>query len=91
MEDKPYKFDPLNKRVVTNIENSNKVYGVAAALFLGSLYVYNRRIFRIDQNALNFLLFTAGSAFASYSYADFFLNSATNEAAILNNQKEHQH
>ena len=88
MEQKPYKFDSHNPRLVTNIEKPTSVYGVAAGLFLGSLYLYNRKIFRIDQNALNFLLFTAGSAFASYQYANFFLNSATNEAAILNNKKE---
>jgi hypothetical protein len=85
MDLKPYKFDPHNPRIVTNVERPNSVYGVAAALFLGSLYVYNRKIFRIDQNALNFLLFTAGSAFASYQYANFFLNTPINEAGLLNN------
>jgi len=88
MEEKPYKFDAHNPRIVTNVDKSNTVYVAAAALFLGSLYVYNRKIFRIDQNALNFLGFTAASAFASYQYANFFLNSATNEAGLLNNEKE---
>lgn len=88
MEEKPYKFDSHNPRIVTNVEKPSSIYGVAAALFLGSLYVYNKRIFKRDQNALNFLLFTAGSAFASYQYANFFLSSPIIEAGIINNEKE---
>lgn len=88
--EKPFKFESKNSRVVTNIRNNSMIYGVAAGLFLGSLYVYNRRFFRVDQNTMNLLLFTAGSAFASYQYANFFLSSGAEEAAILNNKKEHQ-
>ena len=89
MDIKPYKFDSGNPRIVSNVHNkTNTVYGVAAALFVGSLYLYNRKIFRIDQNSLNFLMFTAGSAFASYQYANFIVNSPTDEAALKNNQRE---
>ena len=88
MDEKPYKFDSHNPRIVTNVHKPTSIYGVAAALFLGSLYLYNKKIFRIDQNALNFLLFTGGSAFASYQYANFFLSSPIIEAGLINNEKE---
>jgi hypothetical protein len=88
MDLKPYKFDSHNPRIVTNIEQPTTVYGVAAALFLGSLYLYNKKIFRINQNAMQFLLFTGGSAFASYQYANFFLSSPEIEAGLINNEKE---
>ena len=66
MEEKPYKFDNHNHRLVTNIQKPTTVYYLSAALFVASLYGYQRRIFRVDQNSLNFALFTAGSALASY-------------------------
>ena len=66
MEEKPYKFEGVNPRIATNVEHKPSLYYVSGAIFLGSLYVYNRRTFRIDQNALNFLLFSGASAFASY-------------------------
>ena len=48
MDDKPYKFDQSNPRIVTNAHRPSSVYYFAAAIFLGSLYGYQRRIYRID-------------------------------------------
>ncbi len=90
MDDKPYKFDSANPRFVTNIERSNNVYYATAALFVYSVRAYQRRIFRLDNNVLNFALFTAGSAWASYEYANFALSSPIIEAGIKNNELETQ-
>ena len=88
MDDKPYVFDSANPRLVTNVSKNNTVYYAAAAIWLFSLRAYHRRIFRIDQNSLNLAGFTVASALASYSYANFFLDSAVNEAGLINNEKE---
>lgn len=90
MDDKPYKYDASNPRVVTNAERPATVYYAAAALFAFSLRAYQRRIFRVDNNALNFALFTAGSAWASYEYANFALSSPIIEAGVKNNKLELQ-
>ena len=90
MDEKPYKFDASNPRVVTNVERSNNVLYLSGAIFAASLYLYSRRTFRIDQNALNFLLFSGASGFASYQWASAFLSSPINEAGLLNNAKELQ-
>jgi len=56
-----------------------------AAIFLGSVYLYNRRFFRIDSNSVNMLAFTVASLPASHAYANFLFNSAETEAALINN------
>ncbi len=66
MDDKPFKFESSNPRIATNVEANPNVFYLSGAIFAASLYVYSRRTFRIDQNALNFLLFSGASAFASY-------------------------
>ena len=91
MDDKPYKFDSSNPRLVTNVERPASLYYLTGAIFVGSLYLYNRRTFRIDQNAINFLLFSVGSGFASYQWASTFLSSPINEAGLINNERELQH
>ncbi len=91
MEDKPYKFDCLNPRVATNVERPASLYYLTGAIFVGSLYLYNRRTFRMDKNVLNFLGFTGASAFASYQWASTFLSSPINEAGLINNARELQH
>lgn len=91
MDDKPFKFDPQNPRVVTNAEFPNTVYYVAAGLFLLSVRTYQRRVYKVDQNTLNLVMFTAASAAASYQWSNFFLNTPVIEAGLLNNQKELQH
>ena len=88
MEINPFKYDSANPRFVTNAERPTTLYYTTAALFLLSLRFYQRKIFRIDNNVLNFGLFTVGSAFASYQYAATFLSSPLNEAAIQNNSNE---
>ena len=91
MEDKPYKFDGSNPRVATNVERPATLWYLTGAIFVGSLYLYNRRTFRMDQNVLNFLGFTGASAFASYQWASTFVSSPIIEAGLINNQNELQH
>lgn len=90
MDDKPYKFDSSNPRIATNIERPNTVYYATGLLFLYSLRAYQRRIFRLDNNVLNFALFTGASALASYEYASFALSSPIIEAGIKNNELENE-
>ena len=87
-EKSPYTFDVANPRWVTNVENTNKVYAVAGLMFVYGMSCYQRRYFRVDGNLINFMAFTGLAAPTSYAYANFFLNSAENEAAVINNQRE---
>ena len=90
MEKNPYKFDAKNPRLVADTQRSSLVYTAAGVIFLGSLAWYNKRYFRIDQNAANFAAFTIGSIPASFAYANFALNDPETEAACLNNERELQ-
>ena len=90
MDDKPYKFDTANPRVVTNVQEPSNLYALAGGIFVASLYLYNRRTFRMDQNALNFVLFSGASAFASLQWARAILDSPINQAGLINNQNELQ-
>ena len=86
MDIKPYKFeDSANPRIATNIQAPSNINYLSAVIFLASLRVYQRRIFRIYGNAINFALFTGASALASYSYASYFLSSPEIEAGLINN------
>lgn len=40
MEDKPYKFDSHNPRLVTNVQRPSTIYYVAGGLFVASMYGY---------------------------------------------------
>ena len=91
MEDKPYKFNGPNPRIASNVEQHAGLWYLTGAIFVGSLYLYNRRTFRMDQNVVNFIGFTGASAFASYTWASTFLSSPINEAGLINNAKELQH
>ncbi len=91
MEKNPYKFSPSNSRLVVGNERPSMVTYGTAALFLGSVYFYNRRFFRIDGNAVNMLAFTVASLPASYAYASYFFSSPVIEAAIINNDRENKH
>ena len=91
MEKNPYKFSPTNSRVVENAQRSNNVVYGAAFFFLASVHLYNRRFFRKDGNALNFLAFTVASVPASYSYSSFIFGNPETEAAIINNERERLH
>ncbi len=87
--DSPYKFNPLHPRIVTNVQSQeSKIYGASAALYLTSLYLYSRKFLRVDGNVVNFATFAVFSIPAAYSYSRFFLDSAENEAAKLNNDLE---
>ena len=90
MDPCPYKFDKGNPRLVINKEQPATVYAAAGAIFLMSLRWYNRRYFRIDQNVANMAAFTLASVPASFSIANFALNDAETEAALLNNSRELQ-
>ena len=90
MEKNPYTFDTRNPRLVADAQRSSLVYTAAGVLFLGSLAWYNKRYFRIDQNAANFAAFTIGSLPASYAYSNFFLSDPVTEAACINNDRELQ-
>ena len=89
MEEKPYKFeDPANKRIASNIKPSQAVMPLAGLIFAGSVFLYSRKVFRIDKHAMNLLLFSGASAFASYSYSSYFMSSPIIEAGLLNNERE---
>ena len=87
-EKSPFTYDVANPRWVTNVEAPSKAYAVAGLLFVYGMSAYHRRYFRVDNNLINFLAFTAVSGPASFGYANFFLNSPENEAATMNNARE---
>lgn len=90
MEKNPYTFSTANPRLATsNCERSGNVMLGAGLLFAASLHLYNRRFFRIDGNAVNFLAFAGASLPASFAYSNFFLSSAVVEAGAKNNEREH--
>ena len=84
----PFTYDVQNPRWVTNVEAPSKVYAATGLLFLYGMSLYHRRYFRVDNNLINFMAFTAVSAPSAYVYSNFFLNSAENEAATINNNRE---
>ena len=84
----PYKYDPQNNRVALNIPRATNVYVGTGALYFLSLYAYNRKFLRIDGNGVAAGAFAAFALPASYAYARFFLDNATNEAARINNSRE---
>jgi|DEB0MinimDraft_12_1074336.scaffolds.fasta_scaffold12216_1 hypothetical protein len=85
----PYKFDPTNHRVVTNMQtNDTKVYLTTAAIYGASLYLYSRRYLRVDGNGVAAGAFAAASLPAAYAYARFFMSDAESEAARMNNSRE---
>jgi len=86
--DNPYMYCPTNKRVVTNIQQPYKVYFGTGALYLFSLHAYNRRFLRVGGDGVAAAAFAVASLPAAYAYARFFLDSAENEAAVMNNSKE---
>ena len=91
MEKNPFKFNAQNSRLVEDGQRPSTVLYGTAAIFLFSLHIYNRRFFRKDANALNFIGFAAASVPASYAYANFLFSSPVIEAAILNNEREAKH
>ena len=90
MEKNPFTFDAKNPRLVKDAQTPGYVYTAAGVLFLASVSFYNKRFFRIDQNAMNLVAFTLAAGPAAYSYANFALNDANTEAAVINNARETQ-
>lgn len=85
----PYKYDPTNPRVVTNVQNNTaKVYAGSFAIYAISLYLYNRKFFRIDGNGVAAAAFAGFGIPASYIYAKFLLDTPENEAGLENNRRE---
>ena len=90
MDPSPYSFDPKNPRLVMDKQRPSLIYTAAGVIFMGSLAWYNKRYFRVDQNAANMVAFTIASVPASFAYANFFVNDAETEAACINNDRELQ-
>ena len=88
MEPCPYTFDEKNPRLVVKCERDYKLVPTAGAIFLSSVYMFNRKRFRVDQNFVNLMGFTAGAASASWVYANVLLGDSVVEAGLLNNDKE---
>ena len=88
--EKPYKFeDAANSRIVTNVQDVNgKVAGVSGFLYVCSMSMYVKKVFRVNGDPLKFGLFAALAVPASYGYAKFFMDSSENEAAVQNNAAE---
>ena len=88
MEPCPYTFDEKNPRLVVNCERDSRLMPAAGAIFLTSVYMFNKKRFRVDQNAINLLGFTAGAVPASMVYANLLFGDSKVEAGLLNNDKE---
>ena len=88
MDKSPFTYDTDRPRTVLECERPAHVYAVAGVLFAGSVMMYNRRFFRVDNNLVNMAGFTLASIPASYSYASYFFSSANVEAGMINNQQE---
>ena len=86
----PFTFgDPSRPRFVTNVKDNNFRVGAGTATIWGaSVYLYARRVLRVNGNAVNFAAFTALSVPAAYGYAKTIFDSAENEAAVINNERE---
>ena len=84
----PYKYDPQNPRVVSNMPKNYNVHMATGFIYAMSLYMYGRRYLRVDGNAVAAGAFAAFSLPAAYSYARFFFSDAESEAAHINNARE---
>ena len=88
MDGPTFKFDSGNKRMALDCDKPVTVMAATGALFVGSVFLYSKNIFKLDRNATNFMMFTAGSALASYGWADFALGNAEHDAGRINNERE---
>lgn len=70
-----------------NNNTSNVALGTAFFYFT-SLYMYNKKLFRVDKNGVALVSFMAFSLPASYAYSKFIFDSANDEAARINNSFE---
>ena len=88
MEPNPYTFDEKNPRLVVNCERDPKLFPLAGGIFLMSVYMFQKKRFRVDGNVINLLGFTAGAAPASLVYANMCCGDSAVEAGIMNNERE---
>ena len=84
----PYRYEPSNRRVVANVSSNQNVMLGTFAIYGASLFLYNRRFLRVDGNGVAAAAFAGFSLPAAYAYARFFLSSAEDEAALMNNARE---
>lgn len=66
MDKKPFTFEESNKRLVADVEYPSSTYWVAGTIFLASLYMYRRRVYRLDNNFMKFAIFTGIAPWCSY-------------------------
>ncbi len=90
MEKNPFTFDSKNPRLVVDKQRSSLVYTAAGLIWFGSMAWYNKRYFRVDQNAVNMLAFSIASIPAAYAYSSTCFSDAKTEAACMNNDRELQ-
>ena len=98
MEANPYTFDEKNPRLVTlcdtgegkmmPLERSKYFIPYVGAFYLGSVYMFYKKRFRIDGDFVKMLGFSAGACPASIIFANSCCGSTELEAALLNNEKE---
>ena len=90
MAESPFKFENPNKpRLVSNVAmDYNRLYGMTGVLWGVSVGLYMKNLFRVNNNAVYLMAFTAASIPASYGYVKFFFSSELEEAAYLNNKAE---
>ena len=86
----PFKFEnPTKPRLVTNTTMDwNRLYGMTGGLWALSVSLYVKNFFRVNNNAVYMLAFTAASLPASYGYVKYWASTAEDEAAYLNNKEE---
>ena len=88
MEPNPYTFDEKNPRLVVDCNRDQKLLPLAGAIYLYSVYRFNKSRFRVDNNFLNMLGFTVAAAPASLAFSQTLVGSSEVEAGLLNNQRE---
>ena len=88
--DSPYEYNDITRpRFVTNVDDTRGKVTAATGIIWGvSTFLYVRKVLRVDSKPINFAAFTALSVPAAYGYAKTFCDSATNEAAAMNNERE---
>ena len=91
MQDNPYTFDEKNPRLVKDCKRSDYLLPAAGLIFAKSVHMFYKKRFRVDQNAVNFLGFTAGAVPASFVFASTVFGDSEVEAGLLNNERELGH
>ncbi len=66
MDQKPFKFEESNPRLVANVYPSQTTPWVAGAIFLGAIQLYRRRVYRFDNNFGKFAIYAVVAPWASW-------------------------